>query len=882
MSDPKPNRRRWRSGPLVILAVIVALAIGIHWLGFLKPVDDHLYDLSMRLRGDREPDSRILIIAVDEAALAGLGPWPLPRRLYADLLQRLMTARAVAFDILFAEPSPDDTAFDRMLQAHGRTVLPVYLLPRGRIVPPVAGLHPAATGHVHLEPDVDGIVRRVHHLLRVATGPPVPSLAAATCALSVPAAADPVAGLAHKAPPPPPAGRIAQGAPMDINFYGGQETYATVSLLDVLQDRWPPEFFRDKIVLVGVTAVGIEPQRFTPISQDRNGIPGVALHGQILNNLLDGSALRLMPPVFLYGLGLLLAVGGLAAFRRMAAAPGAIAWLVATTGCAGGAGLLMAAAGFWIAPAILMLLLSTAFVEAYIVRLQEAGARLAAAKRDWQDAFGTIDDAITIHDPDGRLMRINRAADDRFGRWLADLLTERSRRLITSLKEDSPAAGAPFTGPVEPLVEQIHVREKDRHLEVKTLLRRDTGGRLLGLVQVARDISAQTRLEAEQEALRTQIIQNQKMEALGTLAGGIAHDFNNILSALSGFADLAAMDVAPGSRVAKNIGNIQEVCRRAEELVAQILSFSRQRPIKPVAIQPAVIVKEIMKLMRVSLPRNIDLHTDLHSSAVVLADPVQIHQVLLNLCTNAGHAMRGTGGTLTIEMSDVHVSSGALAEALPGDYVKLRVSDTGHGIPPEIVDRIFKPFFTTKRAGEGTGMGLATVREILDRLGAVVTVDSAPGHGTTFEVFLPVTATGGMGPASVTKTPRRPLALLVADDEPFQVDLLSDLLRRMDHTVTAAPDGFTALALIRAAPQRFDLVIADLDMPDLSGDHLAEQIRALAPNLPVILAAGFSTAPPDVVDAGSSVCAWVRKPFVAEEIALVLEKACPRPEQKVV
>ena len=526
-----------------------------------------------------------------------------------------------------------------------------------------------------------------------------------------------------------------------------------MSLLDVLEDRWSPEFFRDKIVLVGVTAVGIEPERFTPISQDRKGIPGVALHGQILNNLLDGSALRIPPPAFLYGLGLLLAVGGLAAFRRMGAALGAVAWLAATAGCVGGAGLLMAAAGFWIAPAILMLMLSAAFVEAYIVRLQEAGARLAAAKRDWEDAFGTIDDAITIHDPVGRLLRINRAVDDRFGRWLADLLTERSRRLINSLQEKSPEAGAPFACPVEPFIEQIHVREKDRHLEVKTLLRRNTDGRLQGLVQVARDISAQIRLEAEQEAMRTQIIQSQKMEALGTLAGGIAHDFNNILSALSGFADLAAIDVAPGSRVAKNIGNIQEACRRAEELVAQILSFSRQRPIAPVPIKPAVIVKEITKLLRVSLPRNIDLHTDLHSSAVVLADPIQIHQVLLNLCTNAGHAMRGTGGTLTIEMRDVRVSPDVLAAAPPGDHVQLRVSDTGHGIPAEIVDRIFKPFFTTKRAGEGTGMGLATVREILDRLGAVVTVDSAPGQGTTFEVLLPVAAAGEKGPSSARKVP---------------------------------------------------------------------------------------------------------------------------------
>ena len=168
MSGPKPHPHRWRPGPLAILAAIAALAIGIHWLGFLRPVDDHLYDLSMRLRGDRKPDPRILIVAVDEAALGGLGPWPLPRRLYADLLQRLMTARVVAFDILFAEPSPDDMAFDLMLQAHGRSVLPVYLLPRGRIVPPVATLHPRATGHVHLEPDVDGIVRRVHHFLRVA------------------------------------------------------------------------------------------------------------------------------------------------------------------------------------------------------------------------------------------------------------------------------------------------------------------------------------------------------------------------------------------------------------------------------------------------------------------------------------------------------------------------------------------------------------------------------------------------------------------------------------------------------------------------------------------------------------------------------------------
>ncbi len=862
-----PFPLRWRPGYLAAAVAATALLILIHWLGLLRPLDDCLYDLSLRIRGPRPADARIVVVAVDEETLARFGPWPIRRSLYGELLKRLDEAEAVGFDILFAEPTEEDEAFGRQLRAHGRSVLAVYLERNRRVVGPVAPLKDSAVGHVHLEPDVDGILRRVYHHLRADQHPPLSSLAATLYRLVVP---DAIRSPAFLGPDlqTSPGGFISQSGQMGINFYGGDDCVATVSLSDVVEGRFPPDAFRGKIVLVGVTAEGIETQLFTPFNQDRRATPGVCVHAQILANLLDGSAVKTLSPLALYPAALFFMLAGSLVLRRLSVVRAAVVWVGAVWGVAAVAGLGLAAAAFWVPPAILMGVGTCAFVLGYIARLLDAGQRLAAAKRDWQDVFDTIDDAITIHGPDGRLVRINRAAAEGFGPWLASLLSERCAKILGELKET-----APTDADRHPYLEQVYLRGEDRHLEIKTLLRTDAAGRFAGLVQVVRDISDQLRRQLEQEELHNHSIQSQKMEVLGVLSGGIAHDFNNLISGMTGFAYLAAMDLPAEHPAASNIAEIQKVCGQAKELVDQILNFSRQRKAIPRRIQPSAMVGEMLRLMRVALPKNIVLRTDLRSRAMVMAEPTQIHQILINLCTNAGHAMRPKGGTLSIEVMDVDLPAGSRAaqtESLPpGPYVRMGVSDTGKGMTAEIVAKIFDPFFTTKPEGEGTGMGLAVVQKILKSIGGAITVESDPDQGTRFDVFLP--AAGKTPQESPALAPKR-LSILVADDDAAASELLTGILKDGGNAVTAVRSAGDALEQIRVGADRFDLVISDLNLPDFSGTRLAEEVGWIAPRLPVVLCTGPGSERPESLTVAASVRGWLVKPFSSHEVAALLKK----------
>jgi PAS domain S-box-containing protein len=271
----------------------------------------------------------------------------------------------------------------------------------------------------------------------------------------------------------------------------------------------------------------------------------------------------------------------------------------------------------------------------------------------------------------------------------------------------------------------------------------DAAGSIVGYRGVTRDITA--RLYAEEQLRQAQqdaqCRQAQKMEAIGVLAGGIAHDFNNILSAILGYTDLALYGVAPSDPVAPYLQEVLTAGRRAQSLVLQILTFSRASEPERIPVQLRLIVKEALKLLRASLPTTIDIRQDINQDdSTVLADPTQMHQVLMNLCANAEHAMRDTGGILEVRLNTVELDTGAVAhyaELVPGSYVRLTIRDTGHGIPPEVATRVFEPFFTTKGVGQGTGMGLAVVHGIVTSHGGAIRLQSTPGHGTTCEVYLP-------------------------------------------------------------------------------------------------------------------------------------------------
>jgi PAS domain S-box-containing protein len=369
---------------------------------------------------------------------------------------------------------------------------------------------------------------------------------------------------------------------------------------------------------------------------------------------------------------------------------------------------------------------------------------------------------------------------------------------------------------------------------------RDLRGAIINYVFILQDVTHELRLEQ-------QVRQSQKLEAIGTLAGGIAHDFNNILTAIIGYTDLALRKMSKNDAVAIDLEHVQEASSRAKELVRRILTFCRQgeQVLRPV--QVSNIVEEVLKLLRSTMPATIEIHQHIGTPPhcdMVLADPTQIHQVLMNLGTNAAHAMRTGGGVLSVSLSDIAVDDSLIAlypDLTPGSFLRLEVSDTGHGMEPAVKERIFDPYFTTKGVGEGTGMGLAVVQGIIKNHGGVIGVYSEPGHGTVFHIFLPKFAgeVNHLGTVDVLPSGGGERILFV-DDETMLTELGQILLESLGYTVTVTTDSREALSLFRSTPHAFDLVITDMTMPRLTGNELARELLAIRPNIPIILCSGFS------------------------------------------
>jgi len=372
-------------------------------------------------------------------------------------------------------------------------------------------------------------------------------------------------------------------------------------------------------------------------------------------------------------------------------------------------------------------------------------------------------------------------------------------------------------------------------------------GRLVRAWGVLREITERKQAEARQVRLETELRQAQKMEAIGTLAGGIAHDFNNILGAIIGYSELAVMDIGDEDPSQAHLAEVLRAAKRAKELVRQILSFSRQEEHEPKPIQLASVIDEAMKLLRASLPSTIEIRTHIDSGAgPILADPTQIHQVMMNLCTNSWHSMNGDGGILEVSLRAVDVDSGFAqthADLHPGKYLRLMISDTGCGIEPTVIDRIFDPFFTTKAPGSGTGLGLAVVHGVVKRHGGAISVYSESGRGTTFNLYFPVDETQPSAAVAELTTPAKGNGerILFVDDEAPLAALGKSMLERLGYRVTAQTNSLDALATFSAQPGQFDLVITDQTMPNLSGAELAKLLLKIRPELPVILATGYST-----------------------------------------
>lgn len=336
------------------------------------------------------------------------------------------------------------------------------------------------------------------------------------------------------------------------------------------------------------------------------------------------------------------------------------------------------------------------------------------------------------------------------------------------------------------------------------------------------------------------------MEAIGTLAGGIAHDFNNILAAVLGYAELAKEDTPPESIVTHELDQIIQAGKRAQGLVKQILDFSRQVETDKVALLPGVIIKESLKLLRSSLPTTITIEQDIDlDSDLILADPTKIHQILMNLCTNAFHAMEDAGGTLSVSLASKTLTQQDLVNIIdiqPGTFVQITVKDNGAGIPPAILESIFNPYFTTKDTGKGSCMGLAIVHGIVKSYGGFITCHSKVGEGTVFKIHLP-SVEGKIEPKSkpIDLIPSGSERIFLVDDEELLADLGKAMLERLGYNVTAQCSSLEALRTFRNRPDQFDLVITDQTMPDMTGAELAREMMQFRPEIPIILCTGYST-----------------------------------------
>lgn len=506
------------------------------------------------------------------------------------------------------------------------------------------------------------------------------------------------------------------------------------------------------------------------------------------------------------------------------------------------------------------------------------------AAREWRLTFDAITDAVTMLDPEFNIVRANRAAqqlvhvddeDSLVGRPCYVLFAEREEPC-----EHCPVLLAGETGlPQRMELEQQHL---GRSFIVSVAPIFETN-QLIGYVHVAKDMSSQRKLER-------QLVQAQKMEAIATLAGGIAHDFNNILGAILGNIDLLLYrfrqekegkgESVSSEELLEALDEVRRAGRRAAELVQQVLSFSRQGRSQKQSLMMAPVVKEVVKLLRSSLPSTIALKLRVEENICqVQADPSQVHQVLMNLSTNAAYAMREKGGELSIELYSLLADDAyclGVPDLRPGEYAAMAVRDTGHGMSEEIIERIFDPFFTTKEVGEGTGLGLSVIHGVIVDHGGAIQVQSQPEQGACFTVYWPCTAT-----AEDAVNERQAWVLeggtervLFVDDEEELVRVRKRMLEYLGYTVTAAANGAEAMRLFLADPQGFDLLITDQTMPRMTGLNLARSVHAQRPNMPIILCSGYSAVVSEEDARQAGIRKYLRKPVDMRVLATTIRELC--------
>jgi len=507
--------------------------------------------------------------------------------------------------------------------------------------------------------------------------------------------------------------------------------------------------------------------------------------------------------------------------------------------------------------------------------IQQRETGLKKAKEEWERTFDSTTDIMTIQDREFRIVLANQATCIFLRLNRQEIEGDFCHKLFHD--RESPCPDCPTLKTLED--NKPHSAEMRCALQRKTLLFSsspifDDQGECSGIVYSAKDITKTRELEGK-------LRQAQKMEAIGTLAGGIAHDFNNILTPILGYSEMLMASLPKNSLEREHEEQVVKAANRARDLVKQILTFSRQNEHERSPVQIHLIVKEALKLMRSSIPANIDIETKIADDCCyVLADPSQIHQMLLNLCTNAYHAMLESGGSLVVSVSRISIAPEDFTEDFglqAGAWLKLTVSDTGMGMDKQHVEKIFDPYFTTKKKGEGTGLGLSVVHGIVKSHKAHITVYSEPGIGTEFNVYLPCVQ--DVVPVAVPLPAPQDIPLghrekiLIVDDEEPVAGLLKNILEQLDYEVTAVSDSARALEIFREQYGEIDLVLTDMSMPGMSGAQLATQLLKIKPGLPIVLCTGFSEVVNENNASDMGFSGFLLKPVFKSQIAHAVSNA---------
>jgi len=518
-------------------------------------------------------------------------------------------------------------------------------------------------------------------------------------------------------------------------------------------------------------------------------------------------------------------------------------------------------------------------LRAEIAQRRQTEEELRASNERFQSLSENAPDIIYTLGTDGAFNYVNPAWETILGHCREEVI---GRTFIDFANKEDITAYTDFFQQVREgrgamndiIMTLLHKHGTTRVFNISGAPNRNSNGQVTGIVGLLKDIT-------EQQQLQRQLQQSQKMEAIGTLAGGIAHDFNNILGAIGGYSELALLNLHDAEKVKAHIGKVLKASHRASELVKQILAFSRHIKPEKKPLDIAPIVREVLKLLRAPLPSTIKIQQYIGKSGVVLADPTQIHQVLMNLCTNAAHAMRDTGGILEVSLSKVEVDEQKRSEAADlnvGSYLQLMISDTGQGMDAPTLRRIFDPFFTTKPTGEGTGLGLSVVHGILRDHAGAVSVYSSPGKGTTFRVYLPlVDELAAIEEDTDKEIPCGTENIMFVDDEYLLVDLSIEMLTHLGYHVTGFSSSANALETFQNNPGAYDLVITDHTMPDINGIQLSREFLRIRPDLPIILSTGFSKQIIAQKDSAKRIRAYIMKPFEMYELAASIRDVLDNP-----